>query len=335
MFVVKKPPKRSSNAQWLTLVAAMCLLAVVSLIAFRHNSKMGQDKHESESISLSLSPSSSHVSSASPERTALCNPTSFKNHTDLDGYVVVAGNGPDPGTVSDGQPPEVGLHTRTAVECCHKCAYHKGCNVFVFGEEQKQCWLKRADKEKDVQSRGSGPMVPWTSGVLDKDWSHDWNELPPASTAISHVVLKTSHGEIRIRLMEEWSETSVQYVRLLAANSLCSSECKLYRAEPGFLLQGVIRGFLPSNKVTKEGPKIMERGDIGWAGGSFGPDFFIYIGAAPATHFGKTHTVWGVVDGEASMAVVEKIVMLPAKSEVPGGMHMLVERTPIDVQPTS
>lgn len=189
------------------------------------------------------------------------------------------------------------------------------------------------DQAKEVTTRGSGPMVAWTSGVLDKDWSRDWSELPPASAAIKKVVLKTSHGDIRIRLMPDWSETSVEYVRLLAANSLCSSECKLYRAEPGFLLQGVIRGFLPSNKVTKEGPKVMERGEIGWAGGSFGPDFFIYIGSQPATHFGKSHTVWGVVDGEDSMAVVEKIVHLPAKSDVPGGMHMLVDRMPIDVQP--
>jgi hypothetical protein len=43
--------------------------------------------------------------------------------------------------------------------------------------------------------------------------------------------------------------------------------------------QGSLEGYIPSNNVTTPGPKVMERGEIGWAGGSAGPDFFIYIGA--------------------------------------------------------
>jgi hypothetical protein len=31
--------------------------------------------------------------------------------------------------------------------------------------------------------------------------------------------------------------------------------------------QGSLRAYIPPNKRTKEGPKIMERGEIGWAGG--------------------------------------------------------------------
>ena len=318
MFVIKKPKRSSfpSTATVLSLVAALSFIIVTiwALIQYKNH-------HIDNSILLS-----------SPLQHAASNPcetpSAFKNNTDLEGYVVVAG-GTSGSTAG-------GLNTKTEKECCEACAQTKGCNVWVWGHENmgKQCWLKRVDKAKDVSTRGSGPSVQWTSGVLDKDWSHNWSELPPASSSMSKVELKTSYGNIRIKLMPEWSETSVEYVRLLAANALCSSECKLYRAEPGFLLQGVIRGFLPANKVTKEGPKIMERGEIGWAGGASGPDFFIYLGKEPATHFGKSHTVWGVIADDESMAVVEKIVMRPAKSEVPGGMHMIEEKMPIEIRPS-
>lgn len=32
--------------------------------------------------------------------------------------------------------------------------------------------------------------------------------------------------------------------------------------EPGFLIQGSLRSFIPPNKVTKKGPKIMEKGEV-------------------------------------------------------------------------
>lgn len=60
--------------------------------------------------------------------------------------------------------------------------------------------------------------------------------------------------------------------------------------QPGFLLQGVLRGLVPANTVTQKGPKLMERGEVGWAGGGPGPDLFIYLGARPAAHFGHDHT---------------------------------------------
>lgn len=36
---------------------------------------------------------------------------------------------------------------------------------------------------------------------------------------------------------------------------------EFYRVEPGFLIQGSMRSFIPPNKVTKKGPKIMEKGE--------------------------------------------------------------------------
>lgn len=58
-------------------------------------------------------------------------------------------------------------------------------------------------------------------------------------------------------------------------------------------------------------------------------DFFIYLGTQPATHFGRSHTVWGNVADEESLAVVEKIVQLKATAPKPGDMHMLDQRVEI------
>ena len=153
----------------------------------------------------------------------------------------------------------------------------------------------------------------------------------------------------RLRLRPDWSAESVDYVRRVAEGGLCSSACAFYRVEPGFLLQGSLRAFLAPNNVTRKGPKIMERGEVGWAGGSAGPDFFIYLGAQPAEHWGHDHTVWAEarppqvltdcycqnnmldflrvvkVADTASMAVAEKIVQLPPGPTKPGDMHILPE----------
>lgn len=106
--------------------------------------------------------------------------------------------------------------------------------------------------------------VPWTSGKVAKDFDVALGEsalipplsLPPHSqahtltcrpaadslpaidTSISVIALTTPHGVIRIRLKPDWSQSSVEYVRRVAATgSLCTPQCEFYRAEPGFLLQ--------------------------------------------------------------------------------------------------
>jgi len=52
---------------------------------------------------------------------------------------------------------------------------------------------------------------------------------------------------------------------------------------------------------------------VGWAGGSSGPDFFIYLGDGPATWLGAPHdgTVFAEVADEESMAVARSISLLP------------------------
>ena len=48
----------------------------------------------------------------------------------------------------------------------------------------------------------------------------------------------------------------------------------------------------------------MEKGDVAWAGGSAGPDFFIMMGRSPG--FGGTHTVWGSLADEVSAAPTDR-----------------------------
>ena len=70
-------------------------------------------------------------------------------------------------------------------------------------------------------------------------------------------------------------------------------------------LQQACRAFAGGPKectdpVERPGGKAMEKGDVAWAGGSAGPDFFIMMGRSPG--FGGTHTVWGSLADEASDA---------------------------------
>ena len=53
-------------------------------------------------------------------------------------------------------------------------------------------------------------------------------------------------------------------------------------AQPPSCSQGSLRAYIPANNKTTPGPKFMERGEIGWAGGSSGPDWFIYLGTQVA-----------------------------------------------------
>lgn len=247
---------------------------------------------------------------------------------ELDGVVVAAADKASPAS--------------SAAECCARCVAKRGCNVYVFCGEgwcSGQCWLKRAagDPSRAVV-RAEGPTVPWTSGTLDKDWLDGSVPLPAPDGSISVIALRTTLGDIRLRLKPEWSQPSVDYVRRLARGlpkqeDTCV-QCELYRTEPGFLLQGVMRSVIPANTVTQQGPKLMEKGEVGWAGGGPGPDFFIYLGAHPAKHFGTDHTVFAELADEETLALVERIVGLP--SGQPGGpntMRFLDERVQFEVKP--
>lgn len=230
----------------------------------------------------------------------------------------------------------VGL-IRTPEECCRRCAETTGCNVWVHcGDDESchgSCWLKRTDDPNAPTVHASGANVPWTSGTVLKDFDPTPGKGASLGASEAFVALVTPAGRIRIRLKPEWHQPSSEHVARLADENACKGSCHLYRTEPGFLLQGTLRSFkVAANKDLKNGPKLMERGDIGWAGEGPGPDFFIYLGEKPADWLGYGHTVWGVIADEESLATVEKIVAMP--SHTPGGpntMRFLKEKMYFDI----
>ena len=72
----------------------------------------------------------------------------------------------------------------------------------------------------------------------------------------------------------------------------------------------------------------MTRGMVGWAGGSVGPDFFVYTGAVPATHWAHDHTVFAELADQASWATIDALGRLPVER---GGMTMFKERLKLKV----
>ena len=79
---------------------------------------------------------------------------------------------------------------------------------------------------------------------------------------------------------------------------------------------------------------IMSKGMVGWAGGSAGPDFFIYtahmsncaVGGCSATHWAHDHTVFAEVADDATWKAIEALYALPVTR---GGMTFFKEKVPI------
>ena len=259
-----------------------------------------------------------------------------KPHVELDGAVVRDGIGPK------------GLSLAPA-ECCEACRTTRGCNVWVACADpnacQSQCWLKWVESEGVLRERGAGPNVPWTSGLLAKDFPGSV-PMPPAEAlaAVRIVALHTPFGDLRIRLRPDWHAPSVEYVQRVALQDVCTAKCVFYRAEPGFLLQGALRAVVAPNKKCRAfrggpaeckdpqerpGGNFMEKGDVAWAGGSAGPDFFIMMNR---NGFGASHTVWGSMADDESMELALKLVQGKSNSK-PGTMRMLSEEISFTASP--
>mmetsp|Transcript_5174 Transcript_5174/g.12356 ORF Transcript_5174/g.12356 Transcript_5174/m.12356 type:complete len:320 (-) Transcript_5174:890-1849(-) len=164
------------------------------------------------------------------------------------------------------------------------------------------------------------------------------------NNAKSVLVLATTVGDIRITLRPDLSKGSVDYLIKLAEAGC--ERCKLYRAEPRGILQGIMakksiktnteKGGCPpgvegvavgdcpdwDKNCGCHGP-IMTRGSVGWAAGQAGgPDFFIDNYKKPANWWGTQHTNFGQIEDDASFAVVEHIFDLPTKKQ---GLTFLVD----------
>lgn len=147
------------------------------------------------------------------------------------------------------------------------------------------------------------------------------------------LILTTKLGDIKIKLREDLSKISADYIRQIVAAGDCP-RCQFYRAEAGGILQGIIKnpslpvednnmvvhvekGDCPADlkdskwKDDCHGP-IMEHGMVGWAAGKTGPDFFIDWYKKPAKFWGAQHTVWGEVVLDESSNVIDEIWKLPA-----------------------
>mmetsp|Transcript_13973 Transcript_13973/g.47294 ORF Transcript_13973/g.47294 Transcript_13973/m.47294 type:complete len:238 (-) Transcript_13973:369-1082(-) len=220
----------------------------------------------------------------------------------------------------------------TRGECCAECQRTRGCNAWVHCMDeaacQQQCWLKWQRDPTKPAVHAAGPQVPWASGTLHKDFD-DGTPREPGNAA--EVGLRTPHGVLRIRLRPDWSPGSVAYARRVARHGLCTAKCVFYRAEPGFLLQGALHAaVVPANaEMRTRGPGVaMERGDVAWAGGFAGPDFFITHKRVPG--FGGQHTVWGSLADEESLAVLDRLVAVPAHPPSKGAMRMIDSPVPFE-----
>ena len=151
---------------------------------------------------------------------------------------------------------------------------------------------------------------------------------------------------LRIRLRPDLSPSSTAAM-VEAAQLGCTGS--IYRNEANFLLQGVLdcfdklkttveKGACPPG-ATKDpnrvcpahdpecgchGP-IMLTGMVGWAGGSAGPDWFVYTGIPPMTWWGRDHTIIGNIADQASTDTLKEIATLPAAIGG-GGMLMLKQK---------
>ena len=70
----------------------------------------------------------------------------------------------------------------------------------------------------------------------------------------------------------------------------------------------------------RPGGNFMEKGDVAWAGGSAGPDFFIMMNR---NGFGASHTVWGSMADDESMQLALKLVQ--RKSSSPRGEMRILD----------
>eukprot|EP00959_Pyramimonas_sp_CCMP1952_P418983 8776411-Pyramimonas_sp.AAC.3 len=98
-----------------------------------------------------------------------------------------------------------------------------------------------------ARSRPTPPSLLFTSPLklqiapllTPTPWQ-DYDDGSPQAAAdpsITTVAIVTAQGSINITLRPEWSASSVEFVRKVAAHDYCTFNCVFYRAEPGFLLQ--------------------------------------------------------------------------------------------------
>lgn len=186
---------------------------------------------------------------------------------------------------------------------------------------------------------------------------------PPPAREVVTLNLSVPGGQplaLRLKLLPEHSPDSVAFIKH-AASHHCGGE--LYRSENNFLVQGriscpgapelpkVVKGACPpgvkveaSRQCPSHDPQcgchgpIMGKGMVGWAGGSAGPDLFIYtahmdenrckVGGCEATHWSRDHTVWAEVADQATWDAIGELYKLPTRAQ---GMTFFAQKIPLSV----
>ena len=214
-----------------------------------------------------------------------------------------------------------------------------------------------------VESLSPPPPPPLPSPSLAPVVAVAASPPPPQREVVTlNLALRPSgkHLTLRLRLLPEHSESSVAFMRH-AARSGCGGE--LYRSEKDFLVQGrincaagaavptVVKGSCPAGvELPKSracpshdpncgchGP-IMGKGMVGWAGGSAGPDLFIYtahmdpsrcpVGGCEARHWSHDHTVFAEVADGATWGAINELYALPVKQQ---GMTFFADKIGLTV----
>lgn len=202
--------------------------------------------------------------------------------------------------------------------------------------------VKEGDDDEEANSNVKD-FSDMQTARTSEDQKEETNEEEGNNT-YSVLVLATTVGDIRITLRPDLSQGSVDYLIKLAEAGC--QRCKLYRAEPRGILQGIMaKKGIDTNKEKGACPPdvqdvavgdcpswdkncgchgpIMTRGSVGWAAGQAGgPDFFIDNYKKPAKWWGTQHTNFGKIEDEESFAVVEHIFDLPTKKQ---GLTFLVD----------
>jgi len=188
-------------------------------------------------------------------------------------------------------------------------------------DEKKE--KKRLKREREQQKLEKAAAKADAAELLQKQLALFRRNRPVPATADTLVISFPSSseqqlGRIRIKLRDDLSPESVRHVRAVVERGTCSEKCKFYRAQGKSILQGimsvpdagpafdpkqtVVKGQCPdefayfANKCAEHDPKcdchgpIMTKGQVGWAGGGTGPDWFIDYYDRPVDWWGTTHT---------------------------------------------
>lgn len=210
---------------------------------------------------------------------------------------------------------------------------------------------RQAAIKKELAAKERHPAIANDGIALDAEAV----EVPADVPQIDVIELRfedEQSSRVRIRLRPDFSPSSAAFLREAAAAGCVGSA---YRNEPNFLLQGRIgckRGQAktqvekggcppgtavdPTRKCPSHDPHcgchgpFMSRGMVGWAGGSAGPDWFIYTASGTATHWAHDHTVVGEVADEESWAAIARLQALPSSASG-GGMRMFTKAVPLNV----